>query len=296
LQGTSSNILQFNDAKESNSGVYRCQIQTSICDNDQISDEAVLIVGDHPVVNAGLNDSLCLGENRKIGADAVVKEGISPYKYEWVNISDHQIISESEQADVSPVTDAYYQLTVYDSLGCQDKDTVFIRVFNNPEIVVMGDTTIHPGNVIKMWAKGGQTYSWSPQTLFDDPFVQTPVAKPKESLFVEVTGTDDNGCSDEDSVYLGISDLDFYVPDAFTPNGDGVNDELIIRADGYKSFYLRIYNRWGQLVFESKDPGNSWNGRYKNAAQNIQTFGYVLELEPHNGDKVKKEGTITLFK
>lgn len=87
-----------------------------------------------------------------------------------------------------------------------------------------------------------------------------------------------------------------FVPNAFTPNGDGLNDELLVRyAGNYDTYIFRIYNRWGGLVFETDDINNGWNGFFEGKLQSTDVFGYFLELKC--GDQVKQlKGNITILR
>jgi len=107
------------------------------------------------------------------------------------------------------------------------------------------------------------------------------------------------GCSD--SVTKMITVLDFCstdIPTAFTPNGDGLNDTFgphnALKADNY---YFRIYNRWGQLIFEAKDWKKRWDGKFNGSLQGTGTFVWMLTYTGHDtGQKVLKKGTVTLIR
>jgi gliding motility-associated-like protein len=88
----------------------------------------------------------------------------------------------------------------------------------------------------------------------------------------------------------------FDVPNAFTPNGDGKNDKLGVRGFGIVKMNFRIYNRWGQLVFQSADPSQGWDGYYQGRLQPMDVYSYTLELEMYTGDRYTKKGDITLLR
>ncbi|RBL92594.1 hypothetical protein DF182_08430 [Chitinophaga flava] len=88
----------------------------------------------------------------------------------------------------------------------------------------------------------------------------------------------------------------FDVPSAFSPNNDGVNDVFYVKAFGATKFNLKIFNRWGQLVFESSDPRIGWDGRYKGELQPIDAYAYVVSLEFTDGTKGSKTGNVTLLR
>jgi gliding motility-associated-like protein len=85
------------------------------------------------------------------------------------------------------------------------------------------------------------------------------------------------------------------VPNAFTPNGDGINDKVFVRGFGIERMVWRIYNRWGTLVFQTSSQSNGWDGMYKGALQPKEVYNYVLSVEFSDGTKYDKKGDITLL-
>jgi gliding motility-associated-like protein len=86
------------------------------------------------------------------------------------------------------------------------------------------------------------------------------------------------------------------VPNAFSPNGDGVNDKVFVRGFGIAKMNFRIYNRWGQLIFQSTDQSIGWDGLYKGRQQPLEVYAYVLDVEFSSGERVTKKGDITLLR
>jgi gliding motility-associated-like protein len=86
------------------------------------------------------------------------------------------------------------------------------------------------------------------------------------------------------------------VVNAFTPNSDGVNDRAVVIGYGIEKMTFRIYNRWGQLVYESNDPDQGWNGKYKGKDQPMDAYGYTLEAFMFDGARIQKSGSITLIR
>lgn len=88
----------------------------------------------------------------------------------------------------------------------------------------------------------------------------------------------------------------FDVPTAFSPNNDGMNDVFYVKSFGVTKFNLKIFNRWGQLIFESSDPRIGWDGRFKGAVQPMDAYAYVVSLEFTDGTKANKTGNVTLLR
>lgn len=105
------------------------------------------------------------------------------------------------------------------------------------------------------------------------------------------------GCSDTICKYV---DADVYpladLPKAFSPNGDGENDILYVRGAGIETMDLKIYNRWGELVFESTDVSIGWDGKYKGKEGPVEAYGYVLSVTFVDGTTFTKKGNVTLLR
>jgi gliding motility-associated-like protein len=99
-------------------------------------------------------------------------------------------------------------------------------------------------------------------------------------------------CQDVDAVVVSLVD----VPNAFTPNGDGINDQIYVRGFRIAKMTFRIYNRQGLLVFESADQTRGWDGKFKGTLQPLDVYAYTLEVEFLDGDRATKKGDITLLR
>jgi len=106
------------------------------------------------------------------------------------------------------------------------------------------------------------------------------------------TGCTDSACTQVAAIVIPLFD----VPNAFSPNGDGMNDVLLVRGFGIAKFNLKIFNRWGQLVFESNDPAIGWDGRYKGTIQPMDAYAYTVYIEFSDGTRANKNGSITLLR
>jgi gliding motility-associated-like protein len=105
-------------------------------------------------------------------------------------------------------------------------------------------------------------------------------------------GCRDTICEDVPAIVQPLLD----VPNALTPNGDGKNDKVFVRGFGIKTMIWRIYNRWGQLVFETTNRNEGWDGTFKGQLQPMEAYGYTLSVEMSDGQKIKKSGDITLIR
>ena len=105
------------------------------------------------------------------------------------------------------------------------------------------------------------------------------------------------GCPDTATALVSARVLPLLdVPNAFTPNNDGVNDKVFVRGYGISKMRWRIYNRWGAMVFESVDRNQGWDGTYKGSLQPNEVYHYVLDVEFFDNTKSQKKGDITLLR
>lgn len=200
----------------------------------------------------------------------------------------------------SPHDSTVYKLMVTNSFGCKDSADVTVNVYRNPTVdagpgrtIVLGDTVL-----LKATLSGTSiNYSWNPTSFMDNPGLVAPRVFPQESTEYTLTVNSTVGCGTVTSKVLIKVYNDIYIPNSFTPNGDGINDEFkIFAADGYTFQKFLIYNRWGKMVFSAKNANDSWNGIWNNEPQPAGSYVYYLEIKKSNGKKIIKKGTIILLR
>jgi gliding motility-associated-like protein len=112
-----------------------------------------------------------------------------------------------------------------------------------------------------------------------------------------LTATNEYGCRDTTCKSVrGIVIPLVDVPSGFSPNGDGINDIVYVKGYGIEKMTFRIFNRWGEKVFESTEKAKGWDGRYKGVMQEMEAYAYTLSVEFFDGTKTNKNGNITLLK
>ena len=140
------------------------------------------------------------------------------------------------------------------------------------------------------------SYYWNPADFLSCVSCPSPVASPIETTTYSVV-VDTLGCISQDdiTVYVEISG-DVYVPNLFSPNEDGVNDVLGIYGWSVSEVEFRIYDRWGELVFQSNSMDAKWDGTYKGSPLNSAVFVYTLQVTYMDGREQQQHGNITLVK
>jgi gliding motility-associated-like protein len=250
-----------------------------------------------PAVNA-LNDGpVCLQDSVQLHASG----GII---YTWTPVNDFSYPAAALSSDpyVIPKSNTTYKVTVTDVNGCvnsthTDVNVIFPAVSNLPSdsTVIVGTKIILDPHI----SSGGYTFSWSPADHLSCTDCASPEAQVLDSITYVVTITDINGCFDiTDTIVLHvIRAYAIDLPRVFTPNGDGKNDIVYAKGWGIKKLIeFKIFNRWGEMVFESHDMKNGWDGYYKGSLQNNETYVYIITAESFKGDMISKKGNITLLK
>lgn len=180
--------------------------------------------------------------------------------------------------------------------GCSDTKTVNVTVFPTPLADAGADLVILEGGeaLIKAIATGtGLSYKWTPAAGLNRDDVLNPVASPKEDTRYTLTVKSDKGCAITTQVFVKVLNK-LNIPNAFSPNGDGTNDEWIIKyLDTYPNATFIIFNRYGQKIYSGGSQTKGWDGRYNGADAPAGTYYYVVE--PGNGRKVTS-GAVTLIR
>jgi gliding motility-associated-like protein len=180
--------------------------------------------------------------------------------------------------------------------GCAGSDTFTLSVNSTPALTVSNDTSVIAGEKIQLHASGADQYAWTPREWLDDPLSSDPWAQPQASVTYSVTGTNAGGCADTADVCIELIEK-LTVPNAFTPNGDGLNDVFKINRIGYqKLLYFMIFNRWGEKVFVAFNGSQGWDGSYKGASALPGTYYYFIQVMDGNGVKRTLKGDVVLVR
>lgn len=239
------------------------------------------------------------------GADTCVGKGIQIHatggvKYVWTPSTG---LSNDTIADpfASPVFSTTYTATVTDSNGCVNTDTAFVYIQQEP-VQSDWDTTIVIGSPVQLNAAAGPgfVYSWTPTSDLSCMNCFDPKSTTLVDIKYTVTISDEQGCFHFPYDYtihvLPVSSVD--VPTAFTPNGDGVNDIVYVGGWGIKKLLeFRIYNRWGELLYEGTDIDQGWDGTFKGVPQNVETYVYQVKVETYiDAEPLTKKGYVKLLR
>lgn len=214
------------------------------------------------------------------------------YSYQWS--WNGSIMPDDTLTQLVVTQGGDYDLTATSGCGVLSDGPVSIAVNPSPLISAGSDESVKCDEELTLNAVGALTYSWSPALLCTTPNQASTLVSTAVSNTFVVTGTDANGCSALDSVRVTAKCDEVEVPSGFSPNGDGSNDYYVIPyIDRFPNAVLKIFSRWGALVYEKKNYDNSWDGLSNIGTIKIGealpngTYYYVLDLandtKPLNG-------------
>lgn len=236
---------------------------------------------------------LCLG-------DTLVLKASGGDEYLW---SPDSLISDIHAATPYTWTQHDMDYTVFikeNTCGRSTTLPVHVKVLPKPNIRIAMARDIDCGKKEGyLAATGGVQYVWTPADGLSDPTSASTIAKPAVNTLYTVTGTDENGCSNDTTaeikVFEGAGRL--FVPTAFTPNNDGLNDCIKVRMPGDVSNYtLNIMNRWGERVFHGQYIGDCWDGNYKGMPQPTDTYFYYYKATSSSCGDVEGKGDVHLLR
>lgn len=222
-----------------------------------------------------------------------------PYTYVW---SDGQT-----SGSAAGLCAGLYSLTVYDANGCNLSDTITVHdttYFPLTIVTYASKDTIYSSQSVQLFTTqlgSGFSYSWHPASTLNNPTIHNPIASPTQTTTYYVEITDQWGCVLKDSVIVVVlevicDDSNIFIPNAFSPNADNNNDVLFVRGKVIDQFYLTVYNRWGEMVFETRQLDKGWDGLYKGKMSEPGVYVYYLEVICIDKQEFFKKGNITLLR
>lgn len=258
-------------------------------------DSVRIVVAPYPIAKANEDTAICIHFDGRLYAS-----GGSIYTWDPVTYLSNPNIPNP--LIIQPQQTINYVVTVRDTLGCTRPSRDTVRVLVIPELNVIaapGDTSIVIGQPIRLVATGAEFYLWTPPYALSANNVQMPVASPEHEVTYVVVGTDRYGCKASDSVHLKVYNLpaSIYVPSAFSPNGDGLNDVARPILLGMKKLnFFKIFNRWGTQVYQTSQLEEGWDGTLNGKPQDSGTFVWVAEGVTFDGTVISKKGYVVLIR
>ena len=246
------------------------------------------------------NDTLCIG-------DSAVLRASGANNYLWsppTGLNRIDIAAPTARPSVSTL----YQVVGYDGYGCFT-DTSFVRITVGPKptLNIGPDLTLSTGSIVHLnpVTQNGPiiNWSWTPSSGLSCTNCPTPTLTVKDNSYYVLSVTNNYGCITNDTIFIFVfcKSAQVFVPNAFTPDGDGLNDVLLVRGKGIFIKSFRIFSRWGELVFEKtnfnpNDLQYAWDGKVRGVPATPDVFVYTAEVICDNGIVYTYKGNTTLLK
>ncbi len=247
-----------------------------------------------PEIQMQSTESVCVGDALTI--EPIITGGNGEKNYIWSGPNGFS--SGDTLLNFDPVTTSQagsYTLSIEDAMKCKKSTAVELIVMESPTIAFSGYDTlfVEPGYLLDA-GHDAQHYLWNTGATTEQIAIDT-------TGLYGVEATSGQGCKNSDAVYILWAGKSFYIPNAFTPNGDGLNDVFgaIPRIDYVNQYRISIFNRWGQLLFESSDLHLGWDGTYQGEACPAGAYVYRIVYNDFGmGAQETKvmEGTVVLVR
>jgi gliding motility-associated-like protein len=247
-----------------------------------------IIVAPQIIPNVSSSVSICAGEKAKFSASGGTN-------YEWIpadGLNDATLPTVISNATSNMI----YTVNISKDGYCSASATTALIVNPLPKVDAGLDSTYNVDEQIFITAKGTGTISWiAGEFIVCKECPQTQIQPKRDGCYV-AEAINQYGCKVTDQVCISITNnWGMFVPNSFTPNGDGLNDKFLVYANSILSYKMEIFDRWGKLLFTSNNIDNGWDGTYKNIPCSLGVYNYKLIFKGVDGVVREKLGSITMM-
>lgn len=295
--GLSNNSVGTPMASPSSSVQYNVQVTS---DKGCVNNDSISITVAQPIhVQLPATADLCKGMSLQLQAS-----GASTYQ--WIN-ANGMSNTNIPNPTINPTTSTSYTVIGFDQYNCfKDTAMILVAVHDLPFVNAGPDVEIAGGIPYQLNATASNdvvSWNWSPGNYLSCTTCAAPMVTPKMQTTYIVKVSNQWGCIASDTIIVKLQcDMaHVFVPNAFTPNNDGKNDLFYIKGSGVNVIkYLRIFNRWGELVFEKTnfaidDASSAWDGKYNGQFVATGAYVYIAEMECSTGNVFTLKGTVTVI-
>lgn len=263
-------------------------IGTDLTTNCSAEDSVTITVYPLPEIFLSVTDSIiCLNES-------VIFTAEGGATYDW-----DPAIEMGEPYTPTDLGSQVYTVTGYSEEGCENTAFVEVTVLPLPFIEANMDTVINTGGLADIYATTDEPGAivWEPDYQLDCDTCSTTTVSPVESTTYTVYFTNEAGCVGTDTVRILVNYVDgIGVADIFSPNGDGQNDLLMVQGYHLEQVNFKVYNKYGELVFETTDQNMGWDGTFRGRPENPGVFTWIVFYNLEDGRWGQIEGTSTLYR
>lgn len=262
----------------------------------RIADSITVASVDSVLADAGKDTTFCQASSYTLNASNSVKA----VNYKWFILPANTLIGNTALVKVNPPagTTSYY-VVVDNGAGCSMNDTVTLTSNPLPGADAGPDKNVYVGNSTSIGGNPttgapGSTILWKPATYLDNPLVSNPVCTPLNTTVYTVIVTSPQGCVSTDTVIVHLQPT-IDIPSGITPNGDGKNDVWILSGiELFPDCMVELYNRWGEMIFQSPGYSAKWDGTFKGKLLPVGTYYYIIDL--HDPSIPVYTGSVTIMR
>ena len=270
---------------------YQCVLSYTV--NGQTIQKAILVQKPLTILPDKSDSATCDG-SFKLWVDMLYA---GAYDYHWQPAAALEKPDSNFSMGYIAQTQDFVLQVIDRSTGCTGSDTITVRRRPQPDMTVSpADTTVVARTPVHYQLSGAAEYWWHQSPWISNTRSAQAVAYPQASVQYTIIGKNEYGCLD--TVYAHITVRDgMKMPNAFSPNGDGRNDEFKIANYGYQGVEVfRIFDRWGRVVFETIDGTRGWNGTVKGVPAPAGSYIYHIRLRLQDGSLQELKGDLTLIR
>jgi len=256
------------------------------------TDDVIVRTVPYPGSIAGPDTTICFEDTAQLNARIVGT------RYDWTPIN--TLSSANTLSPLAfPLRTTTYTLLVYDTLGCPKPGISRVTVSVRPKIIAFAghDTSVVVDQPLQLRGSGAEFYEWTPPTFLSNNRSQTPIAILSDNFTYYMRTFTPEGCFALDTINIKVFKTapDIFVPNAFAPAGR--NNVLRPIPVGISNMeYFRVFNRWGQLVFQTSIMGRGWDGTIGGRPQATGTYVWMVKGTDFTGKVIVKKGTAILIR
>lgn len=293
-----SNTIKYPRAAPLQTTIYAVTANLGHC---QDKAQTIVYVSPYPTAVLSADTSICYG------ATALLQATTAAANYTWAPTAS-LVNAGTLQPTAGPMATTTYTLTVTDTFYCPKPvtDTIIVTVIPPVLVNAGNDTSSVIGQPLQLLATANNenvAYAWLPAVYVSNANIANPVVTINTStidtITYYVTATTPQGCkgSDQLMVFIYKTLPSIFIPSGFTPNGDGNNDVFKLVLTGIvKLNFFRVYNRWGQLIYQTSQQGAGWNGSINGVMQQSGTYVYTAQGVDYTGKTLQQKGTVVLIR
>ncbi len=266
-------------------GTYTCFIS----DFNLCTSSVTIVINTVPSPTVSANSStVCAGS-------PAILYAIGAVSYTWIPGN-----TSTQVFSTSPLITTTYTLIGVNQFGCTDSAFTTVLVNPLPTVFAGNDTTVNMDELITLTGSGSDLYGWIPSgnnaALFCN-YCHEITENPQYNTCYVLEAINSFNCKNWDTVCVTVTqDWNIYIPNAFTPNKNDINDVFFPVGYGISEIELMIFDRWGEMIFKSDDKAKGWDGTYKNTLCKQDVYVYIVNFKTMSYQEEKRIGRVTLLR